>query len=836
MNSTQSHPLTVRRHCHSQFVIRAATAWLTAAAALAAEWPPAPPIALPATDRAERLPESISAAAGKNGMWAVIFSYKPDVAPQRGVFLAGSFNSWSSQSTPMTDADGDGVWTAQVSLGPGEYQYKYVVDGDRWVQDPLNREGAPDNHGGNNSVLRIGKLAALTRSAASVGDGQIDAYGLLHQPNVPMFWQRLDEQRVLVRYRTLAHDVSSVSLAVRDGPTVDLHLENEGPLFAIWETAAALPLKGASGASALEYVFVLEDKAGKVTDPRTYRKETGHESIFHTPEWARHAVWYQIMVDRFRNGSPENDPDKTVPWTHEWFSPANFEGSEGQTFYKYFVFFRLYGGDFQGVEQQLGYLKELGVNALYFNPVFKAPTHHKYDADNYLHIDDHFGVKGDYEAAASVEDLNDPRTWTWTPSDKVFLAFLKKAKSMGFRVIIDGVFNHVGVRHPAFQDLLKNGKDSQYADWFDVTSWEPFTYNGWAGVKDLPAFRKSPDGLASDAAKQHIFNVTRRWMDPDGDGDPRDGIDGWRLDVPNEIPAPFWVEWRDLVKSINPDAYIVGEIWDRADQWLDGRHFDAVMNYPFARNAVAWIGHKQRKLKASQIDSRLAELRLAYPSAATYVQQNLTNSHDTDRLVSMMLNPDREYDAENRVQDNGPDYNNAKPGPLEYARARLVVLLQMTYVGAPMVYYGDEVGMWGADDPTCRKPMLWEDLQPYAKPEENFVMNDQLAYYREVIALRNANSALRTGYFRTLLTDDAADVWAFERANESQRLVVALNASPTAATVTIPVPQPAAAGWEVVFAGGAEQTPALAGKIIEPAGDKLMVHVPAIGGVVLRAR
>src|SRR5262245_56833924 len=138
---------------------------------------------------------------------------------------------------------------------------------------------------------------------------------------------------------------------------------------------------------------------------------------------------------------------------------------------------------------------------------------------------------------------------------------------------------------------------------------------------------------------------------------------------------------------------------------------------------------------------------------------NLVDSHDTDRLVSMALNPDRGYDKDNRGQDDSPDYNNAKPLPEHYARARLVALLQMTYVGAPMIYSGDEVGMWGADDPSCRKPMLWEDLQPYDKPEQNFVMKDHLAFYREVIALRNAHPALRTGYFHTLLADDAKDVW-----------------------------------------------------------------------------
>jgi len=523
----------------------------------------------------------------------------------------------------------------------------------------------------------------------------------------------------------------------------------------------------------------------------------------------------------------ENDPDPVRPWTSEWFTPSPWEEREGWTFYKYYVFFRLYGGDFQGIEEKLAYLKKLGVNALYLNPIFQAPSHHKYDASSYLHVDERLGVGGDYEQVTAREDLNDPATWEWTASDKVFLQFVKKAHEMGFRVIIDGVFNHVGNTHAAFLDVKKNGQASPYADWFDVTSWEPFAYRGWAGVDTLPVFRKSADGLASEEVKRHIFNVTRRWMDPNGDGDPSDGIDGWRLDVPNEIAMPFWAEWRDVVKSVNPDAYIVGEIWDRADAWLDGRHFDAVMNYQFAHAAIAWICHRDKKIKPSEIDRRLAKLRLAYPAAATYVMQNLVDSHDTDRLVSMALNPDRGYDQDNRVQDSNPNYNNDKPTADDYRRARLVALLQMTYVGAPMVYYGDEVGMWGADDPTCRKPMLWEDLQPYDKPEENAVMKDHLDFYRRAIALRQEISALRSGYFETLLTDDEQDVWAFARGDAAGTAVVVLNASDESREVSIQIPATASATWRVEF--GADNA-------LRVEGRKLKVRVPGNSGVVLYSR
>ncbi len=781
----------------------------------AADWPPAPPLRINPDDTPGALPPSIQAAAPADGRWRCTFHFKPDAGAQT-VTLAGTFNNWSRDALRLSGPDSAGLWSGQLELRAGVYEYKFVVDGTRWFHDPRNPDGANDNNNGQNSVLRLGRIANLKSSGGRVGDGQIEGLALEHNPLSPLYRQVLPEGKLLVRLRTLAHDVEHVGVALPSGSSVTMSIVDQGPLFALWEGIAPL-------AVATDYTFLLVDGPLRATQPQTYGVSMP-KALFRTPNWAKHAVWYQIFPERFRNGDPSNDRQPVRPWTSEWFTPSPWETQSGQTFYKYFVFERQYGGDLAGIEEQLPYLKDLGVNALYLNPIFQAAGNHKYNATNYVHVDEHLGVAGDYAAVAEQEDLNDPRTWQWTPSDRCFLRLLRKAHELGFKVVLDGVFNHVGTQHPAFQDVKKNGKNSKYADWFNITSWEPFQVEGWAGVDSLPVFKKSATGFASAAVKQHIFNVTRRWMDPDGDGDPRDGIDGWRLDVPNEVPAPFWAEWRQLVKSINPEAYIVGEIWDRAELWLDGRQFDAVMNYPFARACVAWVLDHKLKITASTLDRRLRELRLAYPQEATVVLQNLLDSHDTDRIASMARNPDRKYDDNNRSQDNGPNYDNSRPSPREYARARLTALIQMTYVGAPMVYYGDEVGMWGADDPTCRKPMLWEDLQPYAQPDENFVMADQLAYYRRIIALRNAHPALRTGDFRTLLTDDAADVWAFLRREDQEQLVVILNASDEEHVVTVPLPGDAPGAWRGVFnVEGA----------VAASDGKLVVTVPAVGAAVL---
>ncbi len=793
-------------------------------------WPPAPPLERPPVELGAALPESVTAAPRPDGLLRVEFAFDPPPGVER-VYLAGSFNGWDSGATPMSRG-GDGIFRVALPLEGGRWLYKFVVDGDGWTHDPRNPSREDDGHSGFNSVLPLGRLAQLGASDGVVGDGRVEVAALRHDPRRPRDLQHLSGGRVQLRYQTQAHDVAAVELAVRDGrrlPMVPVHADDR---LALWEAVAPL-------APAAEYTFVLMDgKQHAVSDPATYRLEPPPAQVFRTPDWAKHAVWYQIMVDRFRNGDPAGDPPRAIPWTSEWFELQPHERASGQTFYHYAVFQRLYGGDFAGLAERLDYLQELGVNALYLNPVFQSPSHHKYDATDFRHIDDFYGGGDDFAAVTAREDLLDPSTWEWTEADRAFLAFLEQAHARGFKVILDGVFNHVGEHHLAFRDLRQQGRESRFADWFSVTSWEPFEYEGWAGFGQLPEFAKSEDGLASESLKQHIFAVTRRWMDPDGDGDPSDGIDGWRLDVPNEVPGGFWEEWREVVKELNPEAYIVGEIWDDASSWLDGRRFDAVMNYPFARAAIEWIGHRERKISASECAGRLAALRLAYPSEATYALQNLVSSHDTDRVASMMLNPDRDYDRENRSQDSNPRYDNRKPGAEEYRRVRLLALLQMSYVGAPMVYYGDEVGMWGADDPTCRKPMLWPDLEPYATPGDNSVMEDQREFYRSAIALRNAHPALRTGSMRTLLTDDEADVWVFLREDGDEQLIVALTAAERRVPFVVPVETLrraglSAAGWELLFELGESRND----RPFHPSGaGDLGIQLDALGGVVLGRR
>lgn len=745
--------------------------------ACADEFPPTCPVATSTLKiDAAQLPTSVKAVRGENGVWSVEFACRPP-RPVESLSLAGTFNGWNASATLMRRGD-DATWRARIDLPDGRHLYKFVAGGKEWNADRENPVGEDDGHGGQNSVLALGSAASLSGAKAQAGDGFVEGGGLSHDPSLASDLSTSADHInfVQLRLRTLHDDVDHAAIATRSGLCA-MTREGVDGQFDWWVGQVA-------AVTGDPYTFVVEDGDSEFRMDEVFTLPDLSSRAIATPDWAKDAIWYQVMVDRFRNGSSKNDPAQVKPWRSSWYSPTGDEGKDGQKFFQWYVYKRLYGGDLQGLQEQLPYIKALGVNAIYLNPIFQAVSHHKYDATNYLHIDEHYGQPGDYALVEARENLLDPSTWEWTASDRVFLAFLKEAKSQGFRVILDGVFNHVGTPHPAFRDVKSRGKESPYADWFTIRSWEPFEYDGWAGFGDLPAFAKSSDGLASASLRDHIFAMTRRWMDPNGDGDPSDGIDGWRLDVPMELPMQFWREWREFVKGINPDCYIVGEVWQQADAWLDGRTMDAVMNYPFANAVTRWVGAGDAKIAPSILDTQLSTLRRAYAPEVTLVMQNLVDSHDTDRLVSHLHNMRVDFDAGNREQEN-PRYDGSKPTDDDYTRARLAVLIQMTYIGAPMVYYGDEVGMWGADDPTNRKPMLWKDLEPYDDAVNDVVMDEQLAFYRRAIALRANERALRRGSFRTLLADDSLDVFAFERVIDDEHIVVVLNASDGEQTVNL---------------------------------------------------
>jgi glycosidase len=381
------------------------------------------------------------------------------------------------------------------------------------------------------------------------------------------------------------------------------------------------------------------------------------------------------------------------------------------------------------------------------------------------------------------------------------LELIKQCHARGIRVIFDGVFNHMGLRSWPFLDVIEKQQDSAYADWFTVNSWRDeekgtkFDYEGWFGHKTLPELREDEEGIVA-GPRDYIFAATRRWMDPDNDGDPSDGIDGWRLDVAFCVAHPFWKKWRKVVKGVNPDAYITAELIDPVPElkpYLQGDEFDAVMNYNFAFASSDYFADEKTRISTTEFDRRLQELREAFPPGVAEVQQNLFGSHDTDRIGSHIVNRDKEH-ANNweayfnfSKVENG-QYDPRKPTEEELASQKLFAVLQMTYVGAPMIYYGDEVGMWGANDPDCRKPMVWDDLvyedevtlpdgSKKAEPDKVEVNRDLLEHYRKLIALRRDLPSLRRGSFETVLIDDERQLYGFRRKLNDEEVLVILNNS-----------------------------------------------------------
>lgn len=524
------------------------------------------------------------------------------------------------------------------------------------------------------------------------------------------------------------------------------------------------------------------------------------------PEWAKGIVWYQIFPERFNNGDSNNDPEafkvfarkdslvknwKVSEWTSNWFSQSDWEKQLGGNLRDH-LYQRRYGGDIQGIINKLDYLHQLGIRAIYLNPVFEAASLHKYDGSTFHHIDVNFGPDPDGDRELIESEIPDkPETWVWTSADKLFLKLIDEVHSRGMRIIIDGVFNHTGVEFWAFKDIVEKGENSVYKEWYMVesfddpsTSQNEFKYKGWWNIRSLPEFNRTENDL-HPGPKQYIYHATARWMDPNGDGDPSDGIDGWRLDVARDVPFGFWTDWSRLVKTLNKNALIVGELWELSPDFIsESGPFDALMNYNFAYAVKELFINDKNKISVSEFINKLEEVENSYPAGNIHLLQNLMSSHDTERLTSLIKNPDRNYDRD--ADEGNKNYDPSKPGREVMERQKLIAAFQMTYTGAPMIYYGDEVGMWGADDPHCRKPMVWEELtyddevidnnSGFNKGFGSYKVDQNtelLKFYDKIINIRNSNETLQKGTVRFLYSNDEKVSFAFER-NYNQKIIIVL--------------------------------------------------------------
>jgi cyclomaltodextrinase len=414
------------------------------------------------------------------------------------------------------------------------------------------------------------------------------------------------------------------------------------------------------------------------------------------PEWVADAIFYQIFPDRFANGDPQNDPSNVQLWgskpTHEGFQ----------------------GGDLRGVIQRFDYLLDLGINAIYFNPIFKASSNHRYDTEDYFKIDPKLGTMEDFHSLIELAHHHD------------------------VRVILDGVFNHCGRGFFAFQDILENQEKSKYVDWYHILhfpvraygSLKAQDYEAWWGFSSLPKFNTDNADVRS-----YLLNVARYWIEQ--------GADGWRLDVPNEIDDDaFWAEFRQVVKSTNHEAYLLGEIWEINPRWVGEGHFDGLMNYPF-RDALIQFFIKGEDSVAT-FGSNLEKIIRSYPQENDLAHLLPLSTHDTERLLTL-------------------SHEDMK-------RVDLMILTQFFFPGAPSIYYGDEIGMEGGKDPDCRRAFPWDEGE-WDMEHRSFI--------RKLIQIRKKVPELRRGTFERLAEDDEHKSFVFLRSLAEQRAYLIVNASGT---------------------------------------------------------
>jgi len=559
--------------------------------------------------------------------------------------------------------------------------------------------------------------------------------------------------------------------------------------------------------------------------------QVNHTAFNEPPTWSKQAIWYQIFVERFYNGDKSNDPTSKnisiptenkvpenwaiTPWTHDWFGHEPWE--EGKSFGET-VQYRRYGGDLQGLLDKLDYLQDLGVTALFLNPINDAPSLHKYDARNYHHVDVNFGPDParDNKIIAD-ENPADPATWKWTSADKLFLKLVEEVHKRNMKIIMDYSWNHTGILFWAWQDIVKNQQNSIYKDWYAINSFDDpatpqneFSYAGWLGIPSLPELKKINvetkrvnghpyEGNINDGAKHHIYAVTKRWLAPNGN--IKNGIDGFRLDVADQVGMAFWREYRKYVRSINPEIYLVGEIY--FEQWPDrlmdplpymgGDVFDAVMFYQVYRPARYFFAKTNFEIDAKQFKDRLLFQwdRLAKASCAAMM--NVSSTHDTPRLLSDFYNNNK-YKFHARP-DEDPDYKTGKPDAETYQRLRLYLIHLFTSVGSPQIWNGEEMGMWGGDDPHERKPLWWKEFkfqpetrnnfQPGPKQYDNVEFNQQqFDLYKQLISIRKSNPVLSLGNIKFLTAK--GKLLVYKRFDSKNEIIVLFNLEPQTKHFTLP--------------------------------------------------
>lgn len=539
-----------------------------------------------------------------------------------------------------------------------------------------------------------------------------------------------DEEHVTIRLRAAHGDLTKVTLfygdrACRKTPVdfteVSMRKVMECELYDYFEAILEKPYHR------LNYYFEITDGQESLlyygdcfckepVDDRSeyYQLPMNHRAdIVTPPDWAQDAVIYNIFPDSFASGR------RYI--SHE----AREIVYEGKT-----VRGKL-GGNLKGITENADYLQDLGVNAIYINPIFVAGEYHKYDLLDYFHVDPVFGTD---------EDLK---------------TLVKEYHSRGIRVIIDGVFNHCGWNFFAFEDVVVNGEQSAYKDWFYQLSFpvvRPDDPEDYPNYECFGYERMMPKlNMANPETADYFVRVGEYWV-------REFDIDGWRLDVASEVNDTFWLRFHAAVKAVKPDAILIGEVWETANHWLDGKIFDSAMNYDFRKHCKRFFA--EESIDATEFGNRTANMYMRYRRQTTFAQLNVLDSHDVSRFLSVC--DDREE------------------------RYRLALIFQMTFPGMPSIFYGDEMGIRGVLEADYRKPMIWEQenegngangidvSQSSDSPDEQNLYQ----FFKKLIQLRKSQTCLRRGDFRILQAEHDSLFIYERRTSNGECIRVALNAGP----------------------------------------------------------
>lgn len=500
-------------------------------------------------------------------------------------------------------------------------------------------------------------------------------HAILHITEPP-YTYGLDKDNLVVRIRVAEGDMKSVKIYYKDRYEFDAEyaeatmVKTESTeLFDYYESILNVFERR------FRYYFLLEDNNGERTlfNERGFMEKVPKENykyafqfpylcdadIYEDIQWAKEGVVYQIFPDRFSNGDKTNDPENTLPWGEEVSTTTMF------------------GGDLQGIIDKLDYLKELGVTIIYTTPIFKSSTNHKYNTKDYFEIDPQFGDKENFKV------------------------LVQEAHKKGMKVVLDAVFNHTGSDFFAFEDVIENGEKSKYKDWyynheFPVDT-KKINYRTFSiGISEMPKINTS-----NEEAKEYLLQVGEYWI-------KEYDIDGWRLDVCDEVDHSFWRAFRERVKKVKKDALIIGEIMHESNSFLKGDQLDSIMNYPFKEAVTDFFA--KGEISGEEFSDALITTKAMYMKGINAHMFNLLDSHDTARFLT-------EADEEKK-------------------RLKMATAFQFAYIGTPYIYYGDEVGMSGATDPYCRRCMIWDEEKQD---------RELLAFFKKAAQIRQENKTLIYG-------------------------------------------------------------------------------------------